>query len=328
MKSVILVGPKFFGYSSAIVTQLKKLGYEAHFIDERGNNDIFTKAIYRSRVLKWIFRPLIVRRRFVLIENLVDLQPSCVIFISPEYLRRSEIIRLQDTNISVLLYMWDSLSNKQAATSFLDTFDDVRSFDPVDVDCYKMQLLNLFAEDCFFIDDEVKYKREIDLSFVGTLHSDRVYYLSKISKSTNDKGLNFFVHGYNGNLFYHARNLLTTPLVVRQFGTWKSLAKEKVGEVFKSSKIVVDITHPDQHGLTSRSFEALASGAILLTTNLNAPNILQDYKDRIVVFNDKNIDAKIGEALKLHEKKSVQCDLSYLGIARFCDELSQRIPVS
>jgi hypothetical protein len=40
-----------------------------------------------------------------------------------------------------------------------------------------------------------------------------------------------------------------------------------VAEVFARSKCVIDIQRTGQSGLTMRTFEALASGAVLVTTN-------------------------------------------------------------
>jgi hypothetical protein len=43
--------------------------------------------------------------------------------------------------------------------------------------------------------------------------------------------------------------------------SYSGYKKEEIADLFKSSKAVLDITHPNQKGLTSRTFEALRSGS-------------------------------------------------------------------
>ena len=48
---------------------------------------------------------------------------------------------------------------------------------------------------------------------------------------------------------------------------YKSLDLESVKELYQMSKVILDINHPHQTGLTMRTFEALGAGKKLITTN-------------------------------------------------------------
>jgi hypothetical protein len=45
------------------------------------------------------------------------------------------------------------------------------------------------------------------------------------------------------------------------------LSRPQIAEIFRRSHAVLDVQRGGQHGLTMRTFEVLASGAILVTTN-------------------------------------------------------------
>ncbi len=51
--------------------------------------------------------------------------------------------------------------------------------------------------------------------------------------------------------------------------TFISVDKKEWQDILSRTKIVIDLSHPLQTGLTMRTFEALASGCHLLTTNTN-----------------------------------------------------------
>jgi hypothetical protein len=62
---------------------------------------------------------------------------------------------------------------------------------------------------------------------------------------------------------------------------YKSLPHTEVANIVLASKVVVDIQHPKQSGLTMRTFEVLAAKRKLITTNKS----IKDYD----LYNDLNV---------------------------------------
>ena len=322
MKSLAIVGPTFFGYGSAVSLTFRKLGYPAKFFNERQNDTLIAKIIYRSGVLKRIFSFYLRRQRACLVSDILLSKPEAVIFISPEFVNGDEIHELKRHGCRVVCYMWDSFANKPAALRFLDCFDSVATFDPKDSEQYGLRLINLFAEDEFDCKNEGTIAgRSLELAYVGTNHSNRLSYLSLLKRFYNLTNRNIFVHAFHGNLIYYLRNIALYGRKAYEIGTWAKLSKAEIAGVFKASKIVLDITHPDQEGLTSRTFETLAANAILLTNNRNAPLLLPDFADQIVVYDYDCFEVALKSAfLKMGNCKS-DVSREYLFINRFVAEL-------
>ncbi|CAC9442957.1 hypothetical protein [uncultured Gammaproteobacteria bacterium] len=98
--------------------------------------------------------------------------------------------------------------------------------------------------------------------------------------------------------------------------------KKKIADLFKSSKVVLDITHPNQKGLTSRTFEALRSGSKLITNNENCEMLGREYISRIFIV--KNIENQQEALLEFMELKIPPLNAKqdhFLSIGRFVDQI-------
>lgn len=316
-KKIIIIGPSFFNYLHAIEKQIKESGIECKNIIERGNESLFKKVIYRSSFLKFLFYPLVKKRHKEIILECVNFKATHALFISPESMTSSLLELLKNHNIEPILYMWDGFENKPAAKRFIKNFSFTATFDPIDAKKYQMELIHLFAEDVFFISNT--NNRAFDFSFVGTAHSIRPKFILELIKKSNKDKLNNMIHLYRGNIFYHIMGLLRTGFSDTKMFTNNSISKNKTAEYFKKSKYVLDITHPKQKGLTSRTFEAISSGAILITNNQNARRLIPDFKDRIIVYSDiKSLETN---RLNFTEIIFSEEQLYNLSLKRFCDEI-------
>ena len=312
-----IVGPQFFSYLDAVVSQINAIGIAAQGIDERGTQSTFIKAVFRLSLLRKFFYFLVKKQHQVIIRQVVDFSSSHVLFISPESVSKSLIKSLRDMGIKVSLYMWDSFDNKPAARSCLSYFENAASFDPLDAKTYQLPLINLFAEDEFFNKEAVLKQRKIDLSFVGTAHSSRPKILTSLVTNPRFRFLSKKIHLFYGNTYYYIRARLLTWFSTNTPLCNDSISKLEVAEIFNNSKYILDITHMNQRGLTSRSFEALASGGILITNNRWSKKILHSFSNRIMIYDD--IDSL--DITKLEWYENVDLDLSYLSIKRFCNEI-------
>lgn len=322
-RTVLLIGPKFFGYASTIVSQLNSQGINAVFIDERGSNNFFHKAIYRSGFLTNVFKFMITRRRRQLYKEIEKHCPTDVIFISPEYMCHDDFYHIQKSGRKIALYMWDSFANKPAALNFRHKFDRCMSFDFEDAEKYNISLLNLFAEPAFFPSSSQNTARDIDISFIGTLHSNRTKILCRLKHECIRQKYKYHIHGFYGNYYYYLRSKVFELYKRCSIGTWNSLSKDETANIFINSSVVLDVTHPNQNGLTSRTYEALASGAVLLTNNKNAPKFLKQYHSQIFTFDEYSLEKDLVRALSFSKKDRTSIDSSYLGLQRFCRELLQ-----
>jgi hypothetical protein len=168
--------------------------------------------------------------------------------------------------------MFDSFKNYPNLEENLGAVDKTLSFDPADgVANSKVAFRPLFFRRSFscapkLCCDDLDY----DVSFVGTLHSDRLRILDELEDQFRKLNLTFKkVYFLRTSLEYYwgkltdpayrnhkASDFVTTPV-----------PSAAVREIFFKSRVIVDIQHPRQEGLTMRTVEALGSRRKLITTN-------------------------------------------------------------
>src|SRR5690606_14327945 len=111
-----------------------------------------------------------------------------------------------------------------------------------------------------------------DLAFIGTAHPDRYFISESARKWCLESGFKLFTFYFSpSKILFNYRKL--TDRNFRNFDikniSFASLTHLEIIEIYKKSKIILDINHPGQNGLTMRTFETLGAGRKLITTNQN-----------------------------------------------------------
>lgn len=290
-KNILLFSPFFFGYGKAIADKLQSLGSTVDFFDERPDNDFFTKALVR--IDKNLMTRKIEKYYNKIFKDLKQNNYDYVFFLNPESISVKSIQYLKGIQEKAVfvLYMWDSLKNKKNVLDLLPFFDVKYSFDKTDC---KNPKQNFQFRPLFFLDEyknaaDQGEQNEIDLLFVGTVHSDR-YKLLNTLKDICDRleKRTFYYMFVQSKIIFFARKLTDRNFRKSNINEFKfeSLAQQEIIELVKKSNCILDIQHPAQSGLTMRAIEMLGAKKKLITTNkeimsydfYNANNIL--YIDR------------------------------------------------
>lgn len=285
-KTVLLLAPQFFGYECEIQAELESLGANVIYFDERPKNDFFTKALIR---LNW--KSLIQKRINSYYNNVIDstksLKIDYLLMIAPETIPAPYIekLKLLHYGLKVYTYFWDSVKNKRNALNYLDLSNKFLSFDSNDIEIDKrVEFLPLFYIKEYEQINQATSEPIYDISFIGTAHSDRYNLVKELEKQAEKYNLRLFFYFYSPSkvLFYFQRlfNKGFKNFDLKDI-CFKSLSKEKVIEIIMKSRVVIDIHHPQQAGLTMRSIEMLGAGKKIITTNKN----IIDYD----FFNESNI---------------------------------------
>jgi spore maturation protein CgeB len=108
------------------------------------------------------------------------------------------------------------------------------------------------------------------LAFIGTAHSDRYSISQKAKFWCNEHQLEMFTFYYSPSkiLFKYKK---ATDKNFKNFEyreiSFRSLSHDEIINVYDRTKVILDINHFEQNGLTMRTFEALGAGRKLITTN-------------------------------------------------------------
>jgi hypothetical protein len=321
-KKIALIGPDFFNYTQSIRDEILKREYNCTYFDERHSNSLITKIAYRLQI-NFLVKKMRDQHFNKIYENIVKNSFTEVFLIDTEVVTAEFVIRLQACNIKVYLYMWDSSRNKDSFISLLPLVDGKASFDPEDCDHYKMRYIPLFAENVFSSASSKGGTRENRFVFLGTLHSHRAQKLLYLENLLKKSGFEIYKL-----LYYHSRVLylikcIACPRALKYLSTIRTrgFSKTEIAKNYLTSKGVLDIHHPGQSGLTSRTFETLRSGAWLITLNQTAKSLPLELRHRIIILS--NLDALQFEVKNLATNlPPLSPSMDYfLSLERFVDQL-------
>lgn len=294
-KNVIFFSVQTFDLEKEIKRKLEESGANVFYYDERPANNNFTKGIIR---IKRNFYQKRINKYYKTI--LADTKKTKFDFL---FVNRGEVIpsffleefKKHHTNCEFIFYTWDSFTNHVHPTTILEHFDRKLTFDPEDATKYKINFRPLFYLDIF--KNPLKEKIEYDILFLGTAHSDRYRISSEINEWAKARELSMFCYYYmHGRLVYLYKRLFDKTF--KQFDYSKlSFASLKLSDIlalYKKSNVVLDINHPNQKGLTMRTFEAIGAKKKLITTNreiakfpfYNKHNISVIERDDVILDED------------------------------------------
>ncbi|MBE4618704.1 hypothetical protein [Vibrio navarrensis] len=271
---ILLIAPSTYGFSFHIKEAISKLNIHVDFFDEHVmlKKSLFEKFFYKLPATLLIhFHNIYVSRVLSKIPSDYDV----VIVIRGEYISPKSLCMLKESiyHARYVMYQWDFEKNLPLLKSQVSYFDAVYSFDKHDSNkfgfVHKPLFFNTLHES--FSGARKKYL----FNFVGTDHSDR----NKVIKDfieANDVSIDqFFLH-----LFRPKKSILLNALKNPKFLFNRDLSlykhfpldEESTIKSMAESEIIVDITQPEQTGLTMRTLEALGLKRKLVTTNKDVVN--------------------------------------------------------
>jgi hypothetical protein len=262
---ILLIAPRFFGYELEIASELTRLGFEVDFLPDRPFNSPFIKAVMRfcPELGYYSCDQFFIQR----IEKLGRSDYSSIIVIQGEgitanFLRQAKLI----------FYTWDSIENKPFSKRNLSMYDRCLTFDPVDAKKYGMFFRPLFYSDGFDLPTSLNYN--YDLSFIGTVHSDRYKIVNSLLDQLPSDTRTFIYFYLQATWMYPFRRYFTKTIVGAKRNEFQfvPLSKDIVQATFFGSRAIIDIEHAQQRGATMRTIEALGSSRKIVTTNATLQN--------------------------------------------------------
>jgi hypothetical protein len=283
-KRVLFVAPRFFGYERDVIRELERQGAIVNWLPDRPFDTPLMKALTKTYPL--LVHPWASRLYERLLNEFSVTNYDIVLVLNGQTLSSSMLKNLRRSfpTAEYVLYMWDSIKNRKNICKNLDLFDRAYTFDPKDSKSFHMNFRPLFYANGFETQkvcdsNPTKYH----ISFVGTAHTDRYAIVNSLR---NRLPAHVIAYWY---LYLQAPWVLnlyrwTNPSMedanVSDF-EFIPLDKKTVQQVFAQSGAILDIEHPNQNGLTMRTFETLGAGKKLVTTNSDVRNY--DF------FNENNI---------------------------------------
>jgi hypothetical protein len=287
-KNIVLLCPRFFDYEKEIKSVLENLGANVIWFDDRPSNDFFSKAIIRVNK-NFLSRKIDAYYERIINEiSKTELQIDYILFVNPESInvKSIDLIKKTFSKGRLILYMWDSFRNRKKNIELLPFFNSKFTFDPKDVEDYGLEFRPLFFIDKYMA---VEKKAKYDLLFIGTAHSDRYQFVKRILSDLNYKLIAKTYFFLSSKLLFLVKKLTDKDFRAVKYKdvSFKSLSHVDNADLMSQSMSILDVNHPQQIGLTMRTFETLGAQRKLITTNQDIKNYDFYNENNILVVDRK-----------------------------------------
>lgn len=289
-KNVLLIAPKFMNYEVEIVNKLQNLGANVFYYNQRSVTSPIGRAA--SKKIPNFFKYHNINHYKKIFDE-IPFVPDVILIIQADMLEKESVeeFRTRWPNVQINLYLWDNLANVKGVEKKLSWFDNAFSFDDAD----SKSNTNLTFLPLFFIDKfygNVKNNLEYDLTFVGTVHSDRYKVLSEVERCMSALGKKMYMFKYLQARWVYWFYWFMKPefrKAKRNEFAYQTMNFQDIERVINASFAVLDIQHPKQSGLTIRTIEMIGMGKKLITTNQSIKNYPFYNEDNILVIDRNNI---------------------------------------
>ena len=295
---LLLIMPKFFDYPEIIVTELKEMGYEVDFFDDRPSTNAWIKAAIR--INKNLIGTYIKKYFESVMKTVRNKKYDVVFLISGQSLSFSESmineIKQCQKEAKFVLYQWDSQTNFPYIKQVQKYFDKCFSFDRRDIEeTPSLKFLPLFYSKKY---EEIGKRNntnfKYDFCFVGTAHPKKYKFIKMMSEQLKSVYPNQFIYFFFPSpIVYFYRKIMNNELRKAKYNEFHyvPLKGKDMNDVYETSRCVLDSAQDGQLGLAIRVLEALGAKKKLITTNEDIINYDFYQPENIYVYDGK-IDLK------------------------------------
>ena len=292
-KKILFFYTKTFSYEKEIINKMISLGAEVECFDERPSNSILVKGIIR--VKRSLFQKKINAYYQNILSEIGDKQFDYLFVIKGEVVPSKFLdeLRKRLPNCKFIYYTWDSFENNPSALSILHHFDKKITFDHVDAIKYNLKFRPLFYIDRYKMLNSKDTIKKYDLLFLGTAHTDRYKVGNKLTNWCDQNGFSSFAYYFMpSRSVYFIKLLFDSSFKRFDYGklSFKSLQISDIINLYDKSSIILDVNHPNQKGLTMRTFEALGASKKIITTNTEIRKYVFYNENNILIIDRNNID--------------------------------------
>ncbi|MBZ5946338.1 hypothetical protein [Leuconostoc gasicomitatum] len=290
-KNILVIAPHFMNYEDEIVSQLKNIGKNVFYYNQRSVTSPIGRAV--SKKIPKFFKNHNIKH-YQKIFDLITFIPDIILIIQGDMLEKQTMdeFRIQWPKARINLYLWDNLFNIKGVVNKLKWFDNAFSFD--DRDSKSNDELTFLP--LFFIDKFSENKQSnvnYDLTFIGTIHSDRYKVLIDIEKSMASLGKKIYTFKYLQAKWLFWLYWLIKPefkKTQRSDFSYKTMEFQELEKIINRSFAVIDIQHPKQSGLTIRTIEMIGMRKKLITTNESIKNYPFYNENNILIIDRNNVN--------------------------------------
>ena len=283
---LLLIAPDFYDYHTRIIRELESAGWEVTFFAERPARWLYSPAknaptAVRDAVFSAYMRKILSAAQSTRFDRVLVIRGE---ILTPDFMQR---LRASQPTARFTLYQWDS-ARVVDFPKLLPFFDAFATFDPEDAATLRAPYLPLFYVPEYRL-ERSSTPPAYDLIFVGSFHGARYKTMKEVQRYCGQHGLRFAHYLFLSWVDY-VKLILRGKAPPRTDVRFKKLSLQDILRLYQNTSSILDIENFKQAGLTMRTFEALATGRNLVTTNGRAPGLLPSLASRIVVLDRDTVE--------------------------------------
>lgn len=288
---ILLITPNFFDYPAQMCEELRRMGHEVDWYDDRPSTNSFVKAVIR--INKNYINGMIARYFSKMMNEVAGKKYDKVILVSGQSLSFSEVMmeKLKESqkDAEFILYQWDSMKNFPYIGKIQKYFDRCYSFDKEDVKSCGLNFLPLFYTKRY---EDIGKKKidsyKYDLMFVGTAHPKKYKYVKEMAEKLKTVYPKQFIYFFfPSRLVYIYRKAKNPELKHAHYNEFHyiPISGKGMNELLTASRCVLDSAQAEQIGLTMRVLETLGAKRKIITTNEDVVNYDFYREENVYVYN-------------------------------------------
>ena len=217
---ILLITPNFFEYPQVICEEIRSMGHEVDWFDDRPSTKGIVKAVIR--IQKNLIAIFIAKYFKKILSFVKTKRYDKVLLISGQSLSFNErmILALKQAQpqAEFILYQWDSINNFKYIESLQKHFDRCYSFDRNDVkNNSRLKFLPLFYSKRYEAIGAKKVESfDYDFMFVGTAHPKKFKYVNEMAEKLHSVFKKQFIYFFFPSLLVYIYRKLKNPELKQQ----------------------------------------------------------------------------------------------------------------
>ena len=281
-KRLLYIAPDYYGFNEVVFEGLKKYSDcdITHIIsNEKYKYKNIWYRIYNFLSKTFLRKNIKEKLREGAIKNTINRNPYYdYLLINAPYLLKEDLLDfiLEKSKISICVF-WDSIDKIPMQKDYLNKINVIYSFEPEDCKKYNLKEITNF----FFAKDENR-AINYDVAYLAT-YDDRMDIATTIFKYFQQHNILA-----KGEIFMYKPHIEIKKLppnieIINEIVPFSESYK-----YYLDSKIILDIAHSNQEGLSFRPYEAMGLRKKLITTNKSIVNYDFYNPNNIFLIEDVN----------------------------------------
>ncbi len=294
---VIVIGPDYFNYTSSVTWAIGQLGYQA--IEMTCKSFMEDCNYIEKKINKMGFKYFEGRYYQEWNQKLISLyyqyRPDLCLVLNGNFISPQTLEMFKRNNTKLVLWLIDSIKRMPESERNLFFYDKMISFEHRD----EQYLYEKYGIKCsyspvgydprlYYPDDSIV--KDIDISFVGSPVAKRIDILRPVAlyAQQNNKTLAAFGRFWDERHFWKKNHFAKKNNPLQLYVHNGNIPSKEVAQVYRRSKICLNIHVPAHEGVNPRTFEIMGTKSFELTDKKPKMNELVRVGRDIIEYADIN----------------------------------------